>query len=374
MVDNLSEESQTFWLTCERTGAVLSCNAPVSVDVGPMDFAEVDVTFSTGGPGSGVLRLNTVGMGGGDDGWFNVTVTAPPDPPGVNVTPDAGGASPAAWATVVQGFTVQNTGGTAATYLLSAICAPPAANNCSVPASVAVPGENQTTVNVTYQTAESGHTGTIRLRAVQSDLATVSDDGSLNVTVGAGAPGSTVVSVIDANPGANIERDLCVNISVGSGAAFECGDLRLAHALPTVTTLNTPRTPTLIYNSRHALAAPVLAALVTLGTGAPTPSTVTASLWVKPAGSGGGSWVSKATGEWAGSSFVVGRPSRIALSYDAAGTGTGLLDYRFDVTVWNAGSPQPTVSASGQFVLVDRWTTTLRGGRWLAGFVSMVTP
>ena len=46
------------------------------------------------------------------------------------------------------------------------------------------------------------------------------------------------VSVHDVNAGAVVERGLCLTVALGAGAASECGDLRLAHALPTVRTLN----------------------------------------------------------------------------------------------------------------------------------------
>ncbi len=39
--------------------------------------------------------------------------------------------------------------------------------------------------------------------------------------------------VHDVNPGAGVERDLCLTVVVGAGAAAECGDLRLVHVLPT---------------------------------------------------------------------------------------------------------------------------------------------
>jgi hypothetical protein len=60
------------------------------------------------------------------------------------------------------------------------------------------------------------------------------------------------VAVRTVNPGTSIDRGECLTVSAGDGAAYECGDLRLVHALPTTTTMNVARTPTLLYNSRHA--------------------------------------------------------------------------------------------------------------------------
>src|SRR3569833_921412 len=60
---------------------------------------------------------------------------------------------------------------------------------------------------------------------------------------------SSSLAAVGANT--TIMKDECVTAAAGDGAAFECGDLRLVHALPATTTMGTRRTPTLIYNSRH---------------------------------------------------------------------------------------------------------------------------
>jgi hypothetical protein len=54
-------------------------------------------------------------------------------------------------------------------------------------------------------------------------------------------PAPPQVSVADVNPGTSVERDLCLSVSLAPGAASECGDLRLAHALPAVRTLGRAR-------------------------------------------------------------------------------------------------------------------------------------
>ena len=41
-----------------------------------------------------------------------------------------------------------------------------------------------------------------------------------------------VLRHVDLNSAGEIERSQCVTAAAGAGAAYECGDLRLAHALP----------------------------------------------------------------------------------------------------------------------------------------------
>lgn len=73
-----------------------------------------------------------------------------------------------------------------------------------------------------------------------------------------GGTAAPQVTVEDLNPGAVVERDLCLTVAMGSAAAAECGDLRLVHALPTVRTLGRARThphPALLQPARPPPAA-----------------------------------------------------------------------------------------------------------------------
>src|SRR5688500_10468983 len=186
--------------------------------------------------GTNTLRAEVSGNGTWDaTEYYQATdpPPPPPPPPGVIVSPSAGTASPAQWSAVVQNFTVENTGGTAATFLLTVVCGPPAATGCVVPASVTVGGQQATTVNVAYQTGEAGLTGTLRLRAALSNAPGVYGDGAVDVTVAAGGPASTVVSLADASPATSAERDLSLTVAVRLGAGVGCRALRLAYRLAT---------------------------------------------------------------------------------------------------------------------------------------------
>jgi hypothetical protein len=102
--------------------------------------------------------------------------------------------------------------------------------------------------DVKFTAGHAGTSGTIsfdaRISTNQSVRATK------NVTVNARQEMHLEVDAL--NPGSAEERDLCVTVAVATDAAYECGVLRLVHALPSVRARGTVRTPTLLYNSRFA--------------------------------------------------------------------------------------------------------------------------
>ncbi|HEY0037735.1 MAG TPA: phycobilisome rod-core linker polypeptide, partial [Longimicrobium sp.] len=181
-------------------------------------------------------------------------------------------------------------------------------------------------------------------------------------------PGDPVVAWDAARPGvaldpANaapvLERDLCLTIAAGSGAAYECGDLRLAHALPTIRTLNKPRTPVLIYNQAHVDPHPIVAAYVSLPAGVAADS-VAATL----VGSNGGTL---ATGKWP--AWTPGQERRIALLFRARDVNwqTGAHGYTLQVRVTSRASTVATYLARGEIGVVDRQASAFGAGWWLAG-------
>jgi hypothetical protein len=155
-----------------------------------------------------------------------------------------------------------------------------------------------------------------------------------------------------------LERDLCLTIAAGSGAAYECGDLRLAHALQTIRTLNKPRTPVLLYNSQHADPQPVVGAYLTLPPGV-TADRVTASL----VSSSGAVW---ASGSWP--AWAAGQERRIALTFKAREKlGTGVHAYTLQVSVLSGGTTVATFSRAGEMGLVNRSNSPYGAGWWVAG-------
>lgn len=193
--------------------------------------------------------------------------------------------------------------------------------------------------------------------------------GAMLATTGAavmlltGDPGAPQVQVDDVNPGTAIERDLCLTVAIPGGAS-ECGDLRLAHALPAVRTLNRTRTPALLYNSQHASPRPTVAAHVTLPGGRDGLSRVVATLKVNG--------TPRAQGVWRGSTWprTTGQV-RIAVGYDAANDPTGPYRYTLEVKACYGSTCQAT-TAAGQLAVVNRRESTFGAGWWLAGLERLV--
>jgi YD repeat-containing protein len=176
-------------------------------------------------------------------------------------------------------------------------------------------------------------------------------------------PAPPQVSVADVNPGTSVERDLCLSVSLAPGAASECGDLRLAHALPAVRTLGRARAPVLLYNSQHASPHPIVAAHVTLPDGPSGLSRVVATLKVNGTPRGQGVWKGSA---WPGSG-----PVRIAVGYDAASDSTGPYRYTLEVRA-HYGETTLADTAAGELVVVNRRESVFGAGWWLAGLERLV--
>jgi RHS repeat-associated protein len=172
------------------------------------------------------------------------------------------------------------------------------------------------------------------------------------------------VSVADVNPGTSVERDLCLSVSLAPGAASECGDLRLAHALPAVRTLNRARAPVLLYNSQHASPHPIVAAHVTLPSGPSGLSRVVATLKVNGTPRGQGVWKGSAWPDITG-------PVRIAVGYDAASDSTGPYRYTLEVRA-HYGETMLADTARGELVVVNRRESVFGAGWWLAGLERLV--
>jgi len=280
---------------------------------------------------------------------------------GVAVTPDGTIAPqrPANTSGYSENFTVQNTGTAQNTYSLS--CGGSSNLTCtgltidgSPASSVSLAGDSSKTVVGSYNVGAVG-TGTLSLTATGTNA---SDGGSYSVPVVTPNPQPPVVDVTTVNPGATVERDLCLTIAAGSAAAYECGDLRIVHPLPTTRTLNKARTPTLLYNSAAAHPFPLVAANVTLPAGATPPDSVVATLRFGA--------VFKGRGAWAGSSWGPGATRRIVVGYDALNDTTGIYTYTLEV-VNHYSDRTPGSTVTGELVIVNRAYSPFGAGWWIAG-------
>jgi RHS repeat-associated protein len=256
-------------------------------------------------------------------------------------------------------FDVLNSGTTTTTFLLT--CSTTGGMSCvSVnPTSLTLAPDDDQLVDVTYSVGATS--GNVTLTATGGGA---SDNGFFVVT--AQSIQSPTVDVVTVNPGATVERDLCLTVAAGRKAAYECGDLRLVHPLPTTRTLSKARTPTLIYNSQHAHPYPLVAVNVGLPSGAATPDSAIVRLL-------DGSGVQKDRRKYTGSQWTAGRASRVAVRWDTLTVTTGVYSYTVEATFW-FGATSRVTTAGGQLAVVNRKDSYFGSGWWLAGMEHLYYP
>ncbi|MCU0635633.1 MAG: hypothetical protein MUE41_12230, partial [Gemmatimonadaceae bacterium] len=182
------------------------------------------------------------------------------------------------------------------------------------------------------------------------------------------SPYAPDVDLTLANPGASIERSQCVSVALKPRVAYECGALRLAYPLPTLTTLTQARTPTLVYRSDHAAPQPIVRAWVARPAAAPVPTQVTATLTLAQESQ------PRATATWSGSAWTSTAPQQIALSFDALEAPrlqTQVYGYTLRVTFTFADGATAAAEPTGELAIVNRADSPFGPGWWLAGYESL---
>lgn len=294
-------------------------------------------------------------------------VVAPPQ--SVRVTPDSSTVSVSAFAADTQRFWVRSLATSADSFDLALTCDRLAVSACALPGGgtavrIGLAAGDSAAMDVAFTAGPVGAAGPLRLRAHRAADPHDQASGAVRVSVGAGAPGALRVRVAEAQAATAVAKDLCVSVAVTAEAAVACGDLRVVYPLRAIAVRNAVRQPVLLYDSRAASGTALLAAAVTLPAGA-TPTRVTATLAVRDTA---GAWATATTGDWAGAPFTPGTAVRIALAWPmAAGGGSRLVPYRLDVTAWDGATPRAPVRDSGSFAFVDRRTSPLGAGWWVAG-------
>ncbi|HEU0301239.1 MAG TPA: RHS repeat-associated core domain-containing protein [Longimicrobium sp.] len=289
--------------------------------------------------------------------------------PGVAVTPDGPHYVGAASAIRMAWFTVTNQGTVPATYTLTPECrfafsgAP--SGTCSVSAaSVTLAPEAWELVMVTFAATAADSVVSVRLTARQTNQAGVQDAGWIDVTVLGGggsqqAPAVRIAELASDTTGL-VDRGECVTVAAGAGAAYECGDLRLVHALPTTATRGRTRTPVLLYNSQHAHPRPTVYADVTMPATASPPGSIEATVTL----AGGASH----TRTFSGADFHPGTTRRIAVQWDGTTMGfTSLYDYTLQVTAIYSGAQYQATPVTGSIAVVNRSNSSFGAGWWLSG-------
>jgi RHS repeat-associated protein len=362
-ITNAGAAADSYTLTCSSQESACTGVSPSSVsNLTPGASAPVTVTYSTGGrrvPGGawGWLELKATSSHGAEErGVIELLVV----PYNVSVSPHGKNVGVLGSASRTQPFTVQNVSSAPVTYTFSVLCTGTAVSNCSQPASQSIPAASSATISVSYTSAAAlGATGRVRLLASSTPG---QDSGWVNVTVGSQMAPDTV-DVSNTTPGTRVEPSICVTVAASRGAAYQCGDLRIVHALPTTRTLNKARTPTLLYNSQHAHPYPLVAANVYLDPAAATPDSVVATLRVNN--------VVHGRGRWDGADWTPGRASRIAVADTALARAAPLKDTVFSYTLgvvnWYGATATAESTTTSKFAVVNRSASPFGAGWWLAG-------
>jgi RHS repeat-associated protein len=263
-----------------------------------------------------------------------------------------------------QRFYVTNVGDTAAAPNLAVYCDAPLACGTPQPSTLLLNAgqRDSATVSITTST-DSTATRTARLVATGSVPNYASDTGSVAITTASVA--DIVVSVRDASPGPITVREQCLTIAAGPGAAYECGDLRLAQSLPATTTMNHARMPTLTYVSRHAAGVALFPVDVSIAAGNSV-SSITARVTID------GRAPAETTFAW-NNDWNTNQPRRIVVSVNTAAlqVATGAYHYTLSVT---ANSPASTIAQqdTGTVAIIDRSQSPFGAGWWLDGLEQLV--
>ncbi len=350
VITNTSSTGVDFWYAVSCTAPLTQCSrsSDVYLDAGTHTTLTFPYVSGPAGVTGGVLKvvLSSASIKI-DSAWVNVLADASVPPPRVVVTPHDTSVTFPAGSVQQQSFTITNNTTEEIDWPYRVTCTPPL-TNCGTDSDVGIPGNGaRTTLSFPYTVGPAGTTGTMKMVVWDWYLPSIADSGTSHIS----APGSAAV----AGPG--IERDLCLILATGHGAAYECGDLRLSHTFPTMRTLGRTRTPTLLYNSQHAHPYPLVSSQVTLPSGVPLSATITATLIVNGA--------TRRTATWNASDWAsAGQTRKITIGYDAIGDATGVYNYTLQVVASTGASLK---TDNGKLVVVNRAASSFGAGWWLAG-------
>ncbi len=265
--------------------------------------------------------------------------------------------SPSAAAT--QRFVVHNLGPDAQSVTFAAVNSGLASVGAPSPASFVIPAFGSTTVQVaTTARSQVDSSGRVWLRATLSSHR----DSAFTEVLTVATP-SLTNGVQLLNPTGVLDRSDCITLAVGPSMAAQCGDLQVAHALPSVRTRTRLREPVLLYSSAAAEPRPHIAVDLTIlsPVGGETYSAV-----VRITG-GAFTGLDFSAGSWSAADFAGGGRRRIVATFDADTLPTGRYPYELRIT----RSSGPVYVAAGELLIVNRLGSALGAGWWIAGVESL---
>lgn len=361
-VHSTGSQGTTYLLRVSCTGAAFaSCSVPSSIALTTGQTATVTATYTTGSTvTSGSLSLTAKAQPDTtEQNTATTTVNVVAAAYGVTVSGDSGTKTRASRTDGATTYTVANTGNTPTTYTLRLSCPSAVFASCSAPSALTLPNGQSAKVTVGYTTAVGPASGSLGLTALAQLDTTKQATGGDGISVQA----VPLVALVNMLPGTR-ERSQCLAFGIVRGLATDCGVIRFAEALPTVTTYGKARTPTLVYYV-DAVHQQAIQADVTPRAGI-TVDSVTMDL--RKVTAGGEVEINyRPFAGWG----CNGCTQRIATVPDYPQT--GIYKYHIYVKVYPHGAALPdTASAFTEIPVVNHLASGFGAGWWLAGAEQLV--
>lgn len=341
-------------LYCGATGTI-TCTRLSAGYINPNSNLIDTAVYSSGAVGSGTVVLRTELVNGQvDSGYYSITVVPAYQ---VSVTPK--GALAPVRTTNTGGysavFTVTPTGYYSDTYTMTCGSTGPVTCTSVKPASL-----SNGTDTAFYNVGVVG-SGTVTLTASSTHTSDVGWD-------------TVLVRPAPVTPtGPLVAREQCLTIAAGPAAAYECGDLRIVHALPGTRTLGKLRTPILFYNGQSAYPFPSLNGDLTLVAN-DRPDSIIAIARLKV----GGSFIQRDRRAWAGTQWgVATQPAtrRVMTNFAANDLATGLYPFQLELDRYVSGTGYTAIRTdTGTITIINRIASPFGAGWWLAGFEQLQFP
>ena len=311
---------------------------------------------------------NTPGSGDGVMGQALSTYSTPWPVNGVTAVAENRYVDAPASQPRIEWYTITNTGELSTPFTVS--CSWSLGGSCTVSQSaITLAAGASAAISATVTTGAVGLAGILTF-SVTGGVGPLPASASTWTEITGVAVTSATRGVTLVNPSGLTERDLCLTIAAGNGTAYECGDLRLAHALPSIRTRGKLRTPTLIYNSALAQPTVSIPAHLALGTGFSSSDTITAIVIIT-SGPYNGTVYSQA-GKWKASDWTAaGESRRIVATFDGSSMSTGRFSYRLEIRRSSGGQVD---YADGWVNHVNRSSSPFHGGWWIAGLERLYFP
>lgn len=362
-VTSLESGSDSAAFTCSAPGITTSCTVVAGKRLAGGANAPIAVHLNQPAAATGTVTLTATMTGtlGSDNGTINLTLIDRTQV--LRIVAGGGIQQVLPSAAIVAPFTVTNYGNLQDTVNLSTTCPGSALSGSCTPSVTSftlTPGASRAvTVSVAAGTTV-GATGTVGLVGALASGG-VRDSAYTDITIRAARSHGVELGAV--NDFSQQTPALCYARAIVPRAAYECGNLRIAHALPAVRTYNKVRVPTLLYSSQLAHPHPVIDAIITLDASQGTPDSVLGQLM-------DGSGNTLGHGKWAGASFANGASRAVSIGYNASGVTTNEYSWKVQAQAFYPDTMLPYVT-NEFYALVSAQASHLGHGWTVAGVESM---